>query len=90
MVGEQQVLSSACPAASSGGHKPLLQTSVMLSDMECGTAHCYHHEGLYPVTGKGQVSLLHWPCLGGWRKKPCPCAEAAAALVPSLGNKVWK
>lgn len=79
--------SSACPAACSGGHTQLLQTSAMFSDMECGTADCYHHEGLHLVTGKGQVSLLHWLCLGGWRKRSCPCA--AAALLPSPGNKVW-
>lgn len=48
---------------------------------------CYHHRGLCLVTGKGQVSLLHWLCLGGWRKKPCPCA--VAAWVPPPGNKVW-
>lgn len=87
MVGERQVLSSACPASCRGRHTQLLQTSVMFSEMECGIANCYHHKELCLVTGKGQVSLLHWLCLGVWRKKPCPCA--AAAPVPSLGNKVW-
>lgn len=40
-----------------------------------------------PGPGKGQVSLLLWLCSGGWRENPCPCA--AAAFVPSPGNKVW-
>lgn len=43
----------------------------MSSDMEYGITDRFHHAGLYLVTGKGQVSLLHWLCTGAWRN-PVP------------------
>lgn len=67
MVGEQQALSSACPAAYGGGRTLSSQTPATSSDTEYGITDRGHHAGLYPVTGEGEVSLLPWLCSGGWR-----------------------
>lgn len=79
MVGEKQMLNSACPAAYIGGLTQSLQTPAMSSDMDYRITDSYHHAGIYLVTGNGQVSLMHWLCSGGWGNT---VPVAAATLVP--------
>lgn len=60
----------------------------MSSDMGYGITAHYHHAGLYLVTKKGQIGLLHCLRSGGWRN-PIAFGVVTATLLPILRNKAW-